>query len=133
MATGVGGPIGAAMIGGALLSAGASAGDPEGHDRQRRLHARSPSRASSAALAGGAGAYVGADARARDRSSPAAARRASPAAPRASPAARVNRGIHGGNPFDPAGMGDDLLARRRDRRRRRRLGAQQARDVRTAA
>ena len=123
--TGVGGPLGAAMIGGALLSAGASAGDPEGHDRQRQLHAKSRSPASSAAppaaraatsparaalatdeprvmrgaVAGGAESF--------------ARRRRQPRHPRAQP---VRPGRHGQRP----------AARRRHRRRRRAARARQA-------
>ena len=106
MATGVGGPIGAAMIGGALLSAGASAGVQKattGSVNYKEVAVAGL----VGGLAGGAGAYVG-SARALATMSPVMRGAVSGAAGNVL-GGGVNRGIHGDNPFDPAGMATDLV------------------------
>jgi RHS repeat-associated protein len=106
MATGVGGPIGAAMIGGALLSAGASAGIQKvttGSVNYKEVAVAGL----VGGLAGGAGAYVG-SARALATMSPIMRGAVSGAAGNVL-GGGVNRGIHGANPFDPAGMASDLV------------------------
>ena len=106
MATGVGGPIGAAMIGGALLSAGSSAA-------VQKVTTGSVNYTEVAVaglvggLAGGAGAYVG-SMRALATMSPVMRGAVSGAAGNVLGGAG-NRGIHGDNPFDPAGMATDLV------------------------
>jgi RHS repeat-associated protein len=106
MATGVGGPIGAAMIGGALLSAGASAGIQKvttGSVNYRDV--------AIAGIAGAAGGGVGAwasGARALATASP-LLRGAVVGGASSGAEGAVDRGLHGRNPFDPAGMGRDLL------------------------
>jgi RHS repeat-associated protein len=106
MATGVGGPIGAAMIGGALLSAGGSAGI-------QKLTTGSVNYG-EVAVAGliGAGAgglgYAAGSARALATASP-LLRGAATGATESVAGGAANRGIHGGNAFDPRGMATDLL------------------------
>jgi RHS repeat-associated protein len=106
MATGVGGPIGAAMIGGALLSAGSSAAIQKvttGSVDYRDV--------AIAGIAGAAGGGVGAwatGARALATASPLVRGAVIGGASSATEGA-VDRGLHGDNPFDPAGMGRDLL------------------------
>jgi RHS repeat-associated protein len=106
MATGVGGPIGAAMIGGALLSAGASAGI-------QKVTTGSVDYGEVAvaglvgAAAGGAGAWAG-SARALATASP-LLRGTAVGVTEGVTGGALNRGIHGRNPFDPAGMATDVL------------------------
>ena len=106
MATGVGGPIGAAMIGGALLSAGSSAAIQKattGSVNYRDV--------AIAGIAGAAGGGVGAwatGARALQTASP-LLRGAVVGGASSGAEGAVDRGLHGQNPFDPAGMGRDLL------------------------
>jgi RHS repeat-associated protein len=106
MATGVGGPIGAAMIGGALLSAGASAGIQKvttGSVNYREVAVAGIIGAAS----GGAGYWAG-SARALATASP-LARGAAAGATESVVGGSLNRGFHGHNPFDPRGMATDLL------------------------
>ena len=115
MATGVGGPIGAAMIGGALLSAGASAGIQKvttGSVNYKEVAVAGLSAASPAARA------PTAPARSSAAMSRGDARRRQPAASRTSPAAAPTAASTADNPFDPAGMAQRPAARRRHRRRR---------------
>ncbi|CAA9517595.1 MAG: hypothetical protein AVDCRST_MAG67-3157 [uncultured Solirubrobacteraceae bacterium] len=106
MATGVGGPLGAAMIGGALLSAGASAGIQKvttGSVNYREVAIAGVIGAAS----GGAGYWAG-SARALATMSP-LARGAAVGATESVVGGSLNRGIHGQNPFDPRGVATDLL------------------------
>ena len=106
MATGVGGPIGAAMIGGALLSAGASAGI-----QKVTTGSVDYGEVAIAGLVGGGlrrRRGVGRLARALATASP-LLRGAAVGATEGVTGGALNRGIHGRNPFDPAGMGVDLL------------------------
>jgi hypothetical protein len=106
MATGVGGPIGAAMIGGALLSAGSSAAVQKvttGSVNYKEVAVAGL----VGGLAGGAGAYIG-SARALATMSPVMRGMVAGGASNALGGA-ANRGIHGDNPFDPAGMATDLV------------------------
>jgi len=106
MATGVGGPIGAAMIGGALLSAGASAGIQKvttGSVSYREVAIAGVVGAAS----GGAGAWAG-GARALTTASP-VLRGAIAGGTSGVTGGAVDRGLHGDNPFDPSGMARDLL------------------------
>ena len=106
MATGVGGPIGAAMIGGALLSAGGSTGIQKfttgGVDWGEVAIA-----GVVGAAAGGAG-YLAGSARALATASP-VLRGVAAGGTESVVGGAANRGIHGGNPFDPVGLGTDLL------------------------
>jgi RHS repeat-associated protein len=106
MATGVGGPIGAAMIGGALLSAGGSAGIQKvttGSVNYREV-------AIAGVIGAGAGGlgYAAGSARALATASP-LMRGAVTGATESVAGGAANRGVHGGNPFDPRGMATDLL------------------------
>ena len=107
MATGVGGPLGAAMIGGALLSAGSSAAIQKVTTGEVNY-----TEVAIAGLVGGAagGLGYGAGALVSGTSKAAAVGRGAMAGGVESVAGgAANRGIHGENPFDPAGMGRDLL------------------------
>ena len=107
MATGVGGPLGAAMIGGALLSAGSSAAI-----QKVTTGSVNYTEVAIAGLVGGAagGLGYGAGALVSGTSKAAAVGRGALAGGVESFAGgAANRGIHGQNPFDPAGMGRDLL------------------------
>ena len=117
MATGVGGPLGAAMIGGALLSAGASAGI-----QKVTTGSVNYTEVAIAGLVGGAagGLGFGAGALVQGTSRAAAVGRGALAGGVESFAGgAANRGIHGRNPFDPTGHGDRSAARRWHRRRGR--------------
>ena len=106
MATGVGGPIGAAMIGGALLSAGASAGI-----QKVTTGSVDYGEVAIAGLVGGLAGGAGrgpVPSRALATASP-LMRGAAAGATEGVVGGGLNRGIHGRNPFDPAGMGVDLL------------------------
>jgi hypothetical protein len=106
MATGVGGPIGAAMIGGALLSAGASAGIQKVTTGSVNYGEVAVAGVIGAA-SGGAGYWAG-SARALATASP-IARGAAVGATESVVGGGLNRGFHGQNPFDPRGMATDLL------------------------
>ena len=121
MATGVGGPLGAAMIGGALLSAGASAGIQKvttGSVDYTEVAIAGLIGGAAGGLGYGAGALVSGGSKAA-----ALGRGALAGGVESFAGGAANRGIHGRNPFDPAGMGQDLLlgggigARRRPARR----------------
>lgn len=106
MATGVGGPIGAAMIGGALVSAGSSAAIQRVTTGE--VNWGDVAIAGAAGAAGGAvGAWAG-GARALQAASP-ALRGAAEGAIGSAAGGAVDRGLHGDNIFDPAAMGRDLL------------------------
>ena len=107
MATGVGGPIGAAMIGGALLSAGASAGIQKvttGSVNYTEVAIAGLIGGAAGGLGAGAGALVSGGSKAA-----AFGRGALAGGVESFAGGAANRGIHGQNPFDPAGMGKDLL------------------------
>ena len=106
MATGVGGPIGAAMIGGALLSAGASAGVQKFTTGEVNWGEVAVAGVIGGA-AGGAG-YLAGSARVLANVSP-MVRGAAAGATESVVGGAANRGVHGGNPFDPLAMGTDLL------------------------
>src|SRR6185503_518547 len=107
MATGVGGPLGAAMIGGALLSAGASAGIQKvttGSVDYTEVAIAGLIGGAAGGLGYGAGALVSGGSKAA-----ALGRGALAGGVESFAGGAANRGIHGRNPFDPAGMGQDLL------------------------
>jgi RHS repeat-associated protein len=107
MATGVGGPIGAAMIGGALLSAGGSAGIQKvtrGSVNYREVAIAGVIGAGAGGLGYGAGALVSGGSKAA-----AFGRGALAGGVESVSGGAANRGIHGQNAFDPAGMAGDLL------------------------
>jgi RHS repeat-associated protein len=107
MATGFGGPVGAAMIGGALLSAGASTGIQKATTGDVDW-GQVVVDGAIGGLAGGAG--VGAGALLSGGSKLAAFGRGALAGGVESVAGgAANRGLRGENVFDPAGMGQDLL------------------------
>jgi RHS repeat-associated protein len=107
MATGVGGPIGAAMIGGALLSAGGSAGIQKvttGRVSYREVAVAGIIGAGAGGLGYGAGALVSGGSKMA-----AFGRGALAGGVESVAGGAANRGIHGQNAFDPAGMRNDLL------------------------
>jgi len=107
MCTGVGGPIGAAMIGGGLLSAGASAGIQKittGHVDYGQVAVAGL----IGAGAGGAGAVAGGLVSGTSAAA-AVGRGALAGGVESFTAGAATRGLSGQNPFDPAGMGKDLL------------------------
>jgi RHS repeat-associated protein len=107
MATGVGGPIGAAMIGGALLSAGGSAGIQKlttGSVNYREVAVAGVIGAGAGGLGYGAGALVSGGSKVA-----AVGRGALAGSAESVAGGAANRGIHGQNAFDPAGMRNDLL------------------------
>jgi RHS repeat-associated protein len=107
MATGVGGPIGAAMIGGALLSAGSSAGIQKvttGSVNYGEVAVAGIIGGAAGGLGYGAGALVSGGSKAA-----AVGRGALAGGVESVAGGAANRGIHGQNPFDPAGMRNDLL------------------------
>ena len=107
MATGVGGPIGAAMIGGALLSAGASAGIQKvttGSVDYRQVAIAGVVGGAAGGLGYGAGALISGTSRAA-----AVGRGALAGGVESVAGGAANRGLAGENPFDPAGMRNDLL------------------------
>jgi RHS repeat-associated protein len=107
MATGVGGPLGAAMIGGALLSAGGSAGIQKittGRVNYREVAVAGIIGAGAGGLGYGAGALVSGGTKAA-----AFGRGALAGGVESVAGGAANRGIHGQNAFDPAGMRNDLL------------------------
>jgi RHS repeat-associated protein len=106
MATGVGGPIGAAMIGGALMSAGGSAGVQKFTTGEVNWGEVAVAGVIGAA-AGGAG-YLAGSARVLANVSP-MLRGAAAGATESVVGGAANRGVHGANPFDPLAMGTDLL------------------------
>ena len=107
MATGVGGPIGAAMIGGALLSAGGSAGIQKvttGSVNYREVAVAGLVGGAAGGLGFGAGALVSGGSKVA-----AFGRGALAGGVESVAGGAANRGLHGQNPFDPAGMRNDLL------------------------
>ena len=107
MATGVGGPLGAAMIGGALLSAGSSAAIQKvttGSVNYTEVAIAGLVGGAAGGLGYGAGALVSGSSKAA-----AVGRGALAGGVESFAGGAANRGIHGQNPFDPAGMGRDLL------------------------
>jgi len=107
MATGVGGPIGAAMIGGALLSAGASAGIQKvttGSVDYKQVAVAGLIGAGAGGLGVAAGGMVSGTSTAA-----AIGRGALAGGVESFSAGAASRGLNGQNPFDPAGMGKDLL------------------------
>jgi RHS repeat-associated protein len=107
MATGVGGPIGAAMIGGALLSAGSSAAIQKvttGNVNYKDVAVAGI----IGGLAGGAGAGAGGLISGTSRAA-AIGRGALAGGVTSTTAGMAGRGIQGENPFDPKAMGEDLL------------------------
>ncbi len=107
MATGVGGPVGAAMIGGALLSAGSSAGIQMVTTGEVNWGEVAVAGVVGGA-AGGLGYAAGAAVQGTTRAA-AVGRGALAGATESMAGGAANRGIHGQNPFDPAGMRNDLL------------------------
>jgi RHS repeat-associated protein len=107
MATGVGGPIGAAMIGGALLSAGGSAGIQKittGSVDYRQVAVAGIVGGAAGGLGYGAGALISGGSKVA-----AVGRGALAGGVESVAGGAANRGLHGQNPFDPAGMRNDLL------------------------
>jgi RHS repeat-associated protein len=107
MATGVGGPLGAAMIGGALLSAGSSAAIQKvttGHVNYTEVAIAGLIGGAAGGLGYGAGALVSGGSKAA-----AFGRGALAGGVESFAGGAGNRAIHGGNPFDPRGMATDLL------------------------
>jgi hypothetical protein len=107
MATGVGGPLGAAMIGGALLSAGASAGIQKvttGSVDYGEVAVAGLIGAGAGGLGFAAGGLVSGGSAAA-----AIGRGALAGGVESVAGGAANRGIHGGNPFDPGAMSLDLL------------------------
>jgi len=110
MATGVGGPIGAAMIGGALLSAGGSAGIQKittGSVDYKQVAVAGIVGGAAGGLGAGAGMFVGGAGRIATASP--WIRGAAMGGTEGLVGGAANRGLHGDNPFDPLGMGIDLL------------------------
>lgn len=110
MATGVGGPIGAAMIGGALLSAGGSTGIQRlttGKVDWGQVAISGVIGAGAGGLGAGAGMFVGGAGRIATASP--WLRGAAAGATEGVAGGAANRGLHGDNPFDPRAMGVDLL------------------------
>lgn len=107
MATGVGGPIGAAMIGGALLSAGASAGIQKASTGNVDWGQVAVDGAIGG-LAGGAGAGAGALVSGGSKLA-AVGLGALAGGVDSITGGAANRAVLGENPFDPAGMSKDLL------------------------
>jgi RHS repeat-associated protein len=107
MATGVGGPLGAAMIGGALLSAGADAGIQKfttGHVNYGEVAVSGLIGAAAGGLGYGAGALVSGGSKVA-----AVGRGALAGGVESVTGGAANRGLHGRDPFDPAGMATDLV------------------------
>jgi hypothetical protein len=107
MATGFGGPLGAAMIGGALLSAGSSAAIQKvttGEVNYTEVAVAGLIGGAAGGLGYGAGALVSGTSKAA-----AVGRGALAGGVESFAGGAANRGIHGRNPFDPAGMATDLL------------------------
>jgi RHS repeat-associated protein len=107
MATGVGGPIGAAMIGGALLSAGGSTGIQRlttGKVDWGQVAISGLIGAGAGGLGYGAGALVSGGSKVA-----AFGRGALAGGVESVSGGAANRGLHGQDPFDPAGMSTDLL------------------------
>ncbi len=110
MATGVGGPIGAAMIGGALLSAGASAGMQQfttGEVNWGQVVVAGVVGGAAGGLGAGAGMFVGGTGRLATASP--WLRGAVVGGTENVVGGAANRGLMGDNPFDPRSMGVDLL------------------------
>jgi hypothetical protein len=103
----VGGPLGAAMIGGALLGGGASTGVQKATTGEVDW-GRVGVDAIVGAAAGGAGAWAGGAARAAHIANP-LARGAAVGATQNVVGGMVSRSAYGENPFDPEGMRNDLL------------------------
>jgi len=106
MATGVGGPIGAAMIGGALLSGGLSAGIQR-HQTGEVDWGRVAVDGAIGGLAGGAGAWAG-GARALTSMNP-MLRGAAVGAGENALGGMGTRLAYGDNPFDPRAVAQDVL------------------------
>ncbi|WP_037501178.1 DUF6531 domain-containing protein [Solirubrobacter soli] len=107
MATGVGGPLGAAMIGGALLSAGSSAAIQKattGHVNYTEVAVAGLIGGAAGGLGYGAGALVSGSSKAA-----AFGRGALAGGVESFAGGAGNRAVHGGDPFDPRGMATDLL------------------------
>ncbi|MGH2943715.1 MAG: RHS repeat-associated core domain-containing protein, partial [Solirubrobacteraceae bacterium] len=107
MATGVGGPIGAAMIGGALLSAGSSAGIQKittGSVNYREVAVAGLIGGAAGGLGYGAGALISGTSRAAT-----VGRVAVAGGVESVSGGMADRGVHGGNVFNPRGMAADLL------------------------
>ena len=107
MATGVGGPIGAAMIGGALLSAGSSAAIQKvttGSVNYRDVAVAGIIGGAAGGLGYGAGALISGTSRAAT-----VGRTALAGGVEAVTGGMADRGVHGGNMFNPRGMATDLL------------------------
>ncbi|MEU4426123.1 DUF6531 domain-containing protein [Actinoplanes sp. NPDC024001] len=110
MATGVGGPIGAAMIGGALLSAGGSAGVQKlttGEVDWGQVAVSGLIGGATGVVGAGAGLFVGSSARLAATSP--FLRGAVTGGVSNVLGGGVNRGLHGQDVFDPAGLATDLL------------------------
>ncbi|MEA2245035.1 MAG: hypothetical protein QOD24_4591, partial [Solirubrobacteraceae bacterium] len=110
MATGVGGPLGAAMIGGALLSAGGSAGIQKvttGSVNYREVAVAGVIGAGAGGLGAGAGMVVGGTG--RIATSAPWIRGAVAGGTENVVGGAATRGLYGGDPFDPRGMATDLL------------------------
>jgi len=107
MATGVGGPIGAAMIGGALLSAGGSAGIQKittGSVDYREVAVAGIIGGAAGGLGAGAGALISGASRGAT-----VGRAALAGGVEAVSGGMADRGVHGGNIFNPRGLATDLL------------------------
>ncbi|MEA2497135.1 MAG: hypothetical protein QOJ29_5046, partial [Thermoleophilaceae bacterium] len=110
MCTGVGGPIGAAMIGGALLSAGSSAGIQKittGSVNYKQVAVAGIIGGAAGGLGAGAGMFVGGTGRIATASP--FLRGAVVGGTEGVVGGAANRGLQGDNPFDPGGMAVDLL------------------------
>lgn len=110
MATGVGGPLGAAMIGGALLSAGGSTAVQKattGEVNWGEVAVSGLIGGATGVVGAGAGLFVGSSARLAATSP--FLRGAVAGGVSNVLGGGVNRGLHGEDVFDPAGMATDLL------------------------